>query len=154
MITQVFRSKCGTGMGLLGRRALGIGCVASVVTASQVWEPAMAASAPRGLPPGVAEKMAQLDKDDQKTVMEEKIQTVKEWMSEQRFGNVLEGLREKPDVLDELYYIQVFYKNPLNASQRILLRDKVMRLIKREGNNLTEHQVDLLVYVLEYYGCV
>jgi hypothetical protein len=92
----------------------------------------------------IQDRMAQVDAVDKERVRQEQLKAVEEAFP------YLKGHITSDALLNELDYIRVFYKTPLSAERRILLRSKVQRFVKDE--NLSQETVDGLVRLMEEYG--
>ncbi len=97
------------------------------------------------------EKLEKLNDIDTKNYNKSMIDTLTTWVSPD-YKHVVQFLQDKPRILNELDLIRILYQPPLSPSQKVRVRTTVMRLI--DDNELTSGEVDMLLSILTYYGCM
>lgn len=111
------------------------------------------ARATNALPQNMIEALSKRDADDHKAMLNEMVDNISKWC-DPRFKQVVDGFRNREDILHELDFIRVMYDHkPLNPAQRMRLRSKILYIIEKE-QELTKDEVDFLISVLSYYDCL
>ncbi len=92
-----------------------------------------------------------LNENDRRLELVELKESICEQIPEQ-FHNTIDNMDDSNRVLSELDYLLVLYEPPLNPSKRIQVRNIIQRIIKSR-NKWKQEEMDLIDYIITFYGC-